>query len=361
MRVLLDATALGGAPRHRGVGTYQRELLGALAARSDLQVAALATTTTALPAGVTRVPVRRGAPGRVAHMERDVLLPRELRRWRADVVHCPDPEPPRRAPAPLVQTLFDVIPLVVDDPALRARRRRWERHLAARYRRADAVVAISRHAADEGIRALGLDPARVRVAPLGVGAGYRPEGPVQRLEGDVPYVLVVGEHARRKGFADSFAVIGAVAEAGLPHRLAVAGRIAPWVRPELDRLTAAAPRADRIDLLGFVDDLAPWYRGASLVLVTSRYEGFGLPAAEAMACGTPVVAYANTALAEVVGDGGVLVADGDVDAACAAVLELLRDDDARRQVGRCGRVRARAFDWSVCAEAHAEAYRAVIN
>jgi glycosyltransferase involved in cell wall biosynthesis len=64
----------------------------------------------------------------------------------------------------------------------------------------------------------------------------------------------------------------------------------------------------------------------------------------------------------VVGDGGVLVADGDVHAACVAVLDLLRDDDARAQVGWCGRMRAaRAFDWSVCAEAHAQAYRAVLK
>jgi glycosyltransferase involved in cell wall biosynthesis len=88
-------------------------------------------------------------------------------------------------------------------------------------------------------------------------------------------------------------------------------------------------------------------------------EGFGLPAAEAMAAGTPVVAFDNSALSEVVGGGGVLVADGDV-ASMVANLQLLLDDPAAwREQSRLGRQRARAFDWQESARAHADVFHKV--
>lgn len=358
--VLLDATPLAGAAAYRGVGTYVRQLASALAREPDLRVLAL-DPGVELPAGVTSVPIRRRAPGRLQATEQELRLPIDLRRAaraEIDVFHSTGIDAPRRCPRPFVQTLYDVIPLVSDDPALAKVRRRWGR-LAPRYRRADAVIAISRHAADDGIRTLGLDPGRVSVAPLGVGPDYTPEGPA--ASADEPYLLSVGEHSRRKGLAEAFAVIGELADAGYPHHLRVAGRIAPWVRPELEALRRRAAHPERIELLGWVPDLAALYRGATALVVASRYEGFGLPAVEAMACGTPVVAFDNSATSEVVGGGGLLVTDGDVPALTAALRALIDDDSGRRELGRRGLARARHFDWDACARTHAEVYRSVVR
>ncbi|MBV8980183.1 MAG: glycosyltransferase family 4 protein [Acidimicrobiia bacterium] len=103
--------------------------------------------------------------------------------------------------------------------------------------------------------------------------------------------------------------------------------------------------------------LAAVYRRAALVLQPSEREGFGLPVVEAMACGTPVVAFANTAIPEVVGDGGELVPDGDVAAMVRTVTAVLADDEMRRSLVERGLARAGRFSWRRSAEAHADVYR----
>ena len=104
-------------------------------------------------------------------------------------------------------------------------------------------------------------------------------------------------------------------------------------------------------------DLAALYRGADLVLVPSRYEGFGLPALEAMASGAPLVAYDNSSLPEVVGDGGLLVADGDVAALAQAARSVLTEPARRRRAPRAGPAQAAGFTWDTAAARYVEIYR----
>lgn len=354
--VLVDARELTGESGWSGIGTTIRGLLTGLAAVGGLEVRALVTPDVTLPAGIRPVPIQRFAKDgrRRSIVEHQVRLPYHLARRTADVFHNPTAHPPAVVRGPWVQTLFDVIPLVVPDPNLEVLRRRWRR-LAPRYRRADRVAAISRHAADEGIRHLGLDPARVEVVHLGADPAFH-AAPDER-DTERPFVLLVSEYSRRKGFDHAFEVIGRLAEAGLPHRLCLAGRIPPHVRPELEALVAASPAPERVELLGFVDDLPALYRQASLVLVSSRYEGFGLPALEAMASGTPVVAYDNTSLPEIVGDGGTLVPDGDVAALATAAARLLRSSAAAQESEAAGLARAATFTWEATARAYADLYR----
>jgi glycosyltransferase involved in cell wall biosynthesis len=354
--VLLDARELTGESSASGVGTTIRGLLTGLAGRGT-DVRALAEPRLELPAGVTRVPIQRFVQGgrRRAVLEHELRLPLELRRDDAAVFHNPLFHPPWRVDRPWVQTLYDVIPLVRPDAHTEVLRKRWRR-FTPRYRKADAVVAISRHAADEGTRVLGLDPHKVEVVPLAAWSGYRPAGPDEVRDDGPPYLLVVGEYSHRKGFADAFAVAAAVADAGLPHRLVVAGRVPPHVAGELDALVGAAPRPDRIDVRGFVPDLGALYRHADLVLVPTRYEGFGLPALEGMASGVPVVSYDNSSLPEVVGDGGVLVPDGDVVALADAAVRVLREPALAEDLRGRGRDRAATFSWDRVAEGYAEIY-----
>lgn len=123
----------------------------------------------------------------------------------------------------------------------------------------------------------------------------------------------------------------------------------------LDRLTLTG-RVDSAELLGL-------YRRAELVVVPSRYEGFGLPAVEAMACGTPVVATRAGALTEVMErtGGGLLAPRDDPDALAAAIATLMADPDRRRTLARTGRERVvEAYSWPEIARTTADAYRSVI-
>lgn len=356
--VWLDATQLSPASASSGVGTYVSHLLEALAVRRDVDVLALTTEDATLPPGVQNMTVkRRLQSGRSSAIEQELRRTLEIRRRHGAVFHNPNTHPPAACPRPWVQTLHDVIPLVYDDPVMSVLKKRFER-FGPRYRRADAVIAVSRHAADEGIRLWNLDPARIEVIHHGVGARFRaaPGGPA-----DPPYVSVVAEFSKRKGFDVAFSVVAELAASGYPHRLVVAGKVQPWYAAEFETLVAAAPRPDRLEVLGFVDDLPAVYRGSSVHLVTSRYEGFGFPALEAMASGVPVVAFANSSIPEVVGDAGVLVPDGDVAAMVRAVRRVLDDPVLRSELSQAGLERAGAFTWAASAARHAEVYARVAS
>ena len=99
-------------------------------------------------------------------------------------------------------------------------------------------------------------------------------------------------------------------------------------------------------------------RAASLVLVPSRYEGFGLPALEAMASGVPVVAYDNSSLPEIIGPGGLLVPDGDATALADAARAVLTTPSLAVEQRERGLARAGELTWSATARAYAEIYRA---
>jgi alpha-1,3-rhamnosyl/mannosyltransferase len=356
--VIIDAQALSSVAAGSGTGTYVRGLLGGLAECTDLSIAAPCRADVVLPPNVHRRTVHRWSQRpRAALMENALRLPLELavRRPRHAVFHNPSFHAPPAVGQPYVQTLHDVIPLVFDSPDLQALRARWRR-FTPRYRRAAAVIAVSRFSADEGIRVLGLDPGRVHVAHHGIDAAFVPSG---TGPSDPPYLLTVGEFGLRKGTAEAFAVMDELVDAGFPHRLVVAGQVHDAGRADLAALHADARHPERIDLLGYVPDLVSLYQGASGFLGTSRYEGFGLPALEAMACGVPVVAFANSAVTEVVGTGGDLVPDGDVSAMAAALRRILENPDLADERRQAGLQHAAQFTWTRSATLHAEVYRAV--
>jgi alpha-1,3-rhamnosyl/mannosyltransferase len=252
--------------------------------------------------------------------------------------------------------LHDLIPLVVEAELFEAPARRW-RHVGRRLRHAEIVCTNSWCTAVDAVRLFGVEEERIRVIPLGVGSHFQPPG--SRARPHPPTVLYVGEYGPHKGFAEAFAVAGLIAEAGLPHDLEMASYLAPWYESIVRELLAHAPRPDRVKLLGYVDDIAPAYQRADALIVTSRYEGFCLPALEAMACGTPVVAFSNSAISEVVSGGGVLVPDGDVAALATALVDTLNDQVRWKEISDRGIEHARAFSWSRCAGAHADVFRAV--
>ena len=200
-----------------------------------------------------------------------------------------------------------------------------------------------------------MSPSRVEVVPLGVDPRFRPRDHAQP---DPPYVLYVGAWGPHKGMAEALAVVDALAELGYPHRLSMAGPGDAWMRARVAAHVAACQHPDRVDLRFWVDDLVPLYQGASALAFTSRAEGFGLPIVEAMACGTPVVAFANTSIPEVAGDAAVLVNDGDVAALVAAVRDVLDNDARAAELRAAGQARAAAFGWDKTVDAYADIFLA---
>ncbi|MGH9122833.1 MAG: glycosyltransferase, partial [Acidimicrobiales bacterium] len=264
--VIVDATALTSVARGSGIGTYTRGLLEALGRREDLSVTALATTSAPIPPGISPRIVRRMARRpRAEVLEHAVLISADValaRRGGGGVFHNLGFHAPWGVPTPWVQSLHDVIPLVLDDPDVQMLRARWKR-FGPRYQGASAVIAVSEFSAQEGVKVLGLDPARVHVVHHGVNPACHPG---TDWPADPPYLLVVGEYARRKGFDRAIAVIDALADAGYPHTLKVAGTVHDWGEDELHGLAASARHPDRVAILGHVNDLVALYQGAHAFL-----------------------------------------------------------------------------------------------
>jgi glycosyltransferase involved in cell wall biosynthesis len=335
---------------------FLRSLVEHLAQNPSVSISTLVAPGTTVPATITSVQIRRLAIRRFETFEHVLRLGMDIRRAAPDVFHSPALEPPLRCDRPWVQTLHDVTPMIYDHPDFDRERRRW-RAVFARMRKATAIAAVSHYSAETAIRIAGLDPGRVHVVPNGVHPSFAP--PAARVESDPPYLLSVGVYGPHKGYAEAFEVVDELARRGHPHRLKVVGTLTPWRRGRIAALLEDRTHADRVDLLGFVpdDELRALYAGATALIVTSRCEGFGLPAVEAMATGTPVVSFSNTALTEVIDGGGALVGDGDV-AAMSAELAALIDDRSRwLALSEHGMARAKAFDWNDVAIRYADIYR----
>jgi glycosyltransferase involved in cell wall biosynthesis len=363
VKVAVDATAV--PTRLTGAGVYAARVLAGLAARDDLEVEAFCApgSTGALAApGLVLRPVALAGAGRPARIAWTQLLAgRAARRAGADLLHGVHYELPVAARLPQVVTVHDLTMLTHPEwhEASKVRWFGWamRRAVAA----ATRVLCVSATTAADLAEVLGVGSERVDVTPL--GTDLRPASPEQvadlrrRLGLDGPYLLGLGTVEPRKDLPTLVRAFAALAS-DLPHRLVLAG-LAGWGAGDLAAAVAASGVADRVLVAGYVSeaDKAALLTGADVFAYPSRYEGFGLPVVEAMACGSPVVTTTGGSLPEVAGDAATLIEPGDDDALAAAIAKLATDPAARQDAAARGRRRAAAFTWARCAELTAAAYR----
>ena len=386
MRVGLDATPLLG-PR-TGVGRYVAGLAGALATLAGPEPEELALVpfswrgTRDLPGGGLGGPRvrfgRRRAPARLlqAAWARLSWPPVEWLSGPVEVFHGTNFVAPPARRAATVVTVHDLTYLRFPEMVTDA---------SARYRdlvplalgRGAVVCTPTAAVAAEVAAEYGLPPDRLVATPLGVDPSWRratPPDPSWLATHGLPgrYLLFVGNREPRKNLAGLLTayrqLLVGVGVGNGPKATEGAGTATvpplvlvgpPGWGEALD--TAGLP-PDTIRTPGYLpqDDLVRVVAGAAALVVPSWYEGFGLPALEALACGTPVVASDLPAHREVLGDQAELTPPGDPDALAAALARVLDDPGGgRRRAAR--RARASGFTWENCAQSTLSAYRLALE
>jgi glycosyltransferase involved in cell wall biosynthesis len=375
-RVLLDLTPLVTSAALRGIGRYVRGLVQGLYAIGQdqwqgIEIAGLAATDAVdqLLEPIARLDeYARLLPRPLAKncdLRRSALITfqcvRAARKAGADLLHITEPRgtPVSRHPIVTV-TSHDLIvlaqyrqylPPIPGWPVLY----RGLEHL--RYGSSKRILAISEATKRDLVEILGMDPQRIEVVYHGVDhERFRPEPAAgearmiaELLGSTAPYIVYLGAGDPRKDLDTLVEAHARIVQQGV--RLVFAGHLKRERRQQLEQLALRLGSRESLCFAGFVEDaLVPaLYRQAQAHVFPSRYEGFGLPVLEALACGTPTITSPGSSLDEVAGGAAEIVPCGEPDRLAAALERVLSDSALRASMVERGIARASQFTWPGCA------------
>lgn len=336
-----------------------------------------------LPSGTARV--RTGADTWVRRVSRDslgsnlaklwfeqVVFPMACRFAQMDVAHVPYFAPPLQSQVPTVVTIHDLIPLLLPEYRGSIGVRAYMRLVSTAAKRTTLILTDSRSSASDIHRVLHIPPERIRVVYLAADSSYRPVDQAGqsalrvRLRLPERFILYLGGFDVRKNVSKLLAAYARARPRLGDTELVIAGTL-----PFEDTAFAPDPRRIADDLgigehvlfTGWVseEDKPALYSAAAVFAFPSRYEGFGLPVLEALACGTPAVVGAGSSLEEVVGEGGLVVAPDDDAAIADALIRLTVEPALRDGLARRGLSHARRFSWERTAQETWLAYQEVLK
>ena len=390
LHLSLDVTAVPTNPV--GAGQYTLQLTRVLDQRPDVELLVVArrrdgSRWRAVAPGsgvVTVAPELR--PLRLAWEQ--IRLPVLLKHQTVEVHHGPHYTMPEHSKVPAVVTIHDLSFFEAPQWHERSKVLLFQRAIRVAARRAAVVVCPSQATADELARWCrvdgdvvvahhGVDLNRFRpvesapgsdaalLSELEIGStrvrgsgGAGAGGGAGRLGDGTPFLVFVGTLEPRKDVPTLVHAFARVAGRHPEARLVLAGG-AGWGASQVEEAVAASGMRSRIIRTGYVkDDIIPaLFRAAVAVVYPALYEGFGLPALEAMACGAPLITSSGSAMEEVTGDSATLVPPGDVVALSEALDGALAGDGPDAERRRRGLDIAARHTWAASASKHMEAYR----
>jgi glycosyltransferase involved in cell wall biosynthesis len=231
------------------------------------------------------------------------------------------------------------------------------------------LTAVSESTRQDAIRVLGISPEKIAATQLGVDPAFRPinDTATKRKVAkkyDLPerFILYVGLLEPRKNLPMLIRAYKRLIDGSENFKLVLVGRYG-WRYEELLRQINNLDLEGMVHFTGYVsqEDLPLVYNLSSLFVYPTLYEGFGLPALEAMACGVPVITTDVSSLPEIVGEAGILVPVNNVEALYGAMIAVLGDEDLRRKMINKGIQRAAKFTWEQTAKLTFQVYQQVMR
>lgn len=343
-----------------GSGQYTRHLVGALLVLG-VRVTLVAPKGRILdPPPGANILLTRSTQGRNLGKVffEQVDFPHAAQTAGADLAHVPYWGGPLRSPVPTVVTIHDLVPLLLSAYRGGPLVRLYTSLVAASARGAAAVLTDSQASRQDILTHLGFPPEQVYAIPLAVDDAYTPhpnsgmDTAIHQKYGlPTSYVLYLGGYDVRKNLRILLQAYAYVRNGvGDEYPLVLAGRLPTRASPHFPPIKPLCQELhleDAIYLIGPVDeaDKPALYRTAACFVYPSRYEGFGLPPLEAMACGAPVVAANTSSLPEVIGEAGFLVSPDDARGMAGAIIAILLQEELAQTLRQRGLAQAARFSW----------------
>lgn len=371
MRIGIDATAL--PPKPVGAGNYIIHLIRALVAFDGEDE--LVIFSQKMGPSLINLPERRQVEWVILADKNpaarliweQTLFPQLIQRSRVDLLHSLHYTRPIRLPCLSVVTFHDMTFFLYPQLHTFWKRSFFPLAIRASARKADALIAISESSRQDAIRLLNIPSKKIFTTQLGVDPSFRPISDLNEKRRvaekyDLPekFILYVGLVEPRKNLPILIHAYKKLVDNGVNHNLVLVGRYG-WRFEEVLHQIDALRLEDKILLAGYVSqaDLPLVYNLSSLFVYPTIYEGFGLPALEAMACGIPVITTEVSSLPEIVGEAGVLVPANDQQALYKAINKVLQDPELHRDLTNKGLKRAAKFSWQQTAQLTMQVYRQV--
>lgn len=357
-RLVIDARLAG----HSGIGTYLDHVLPRVVSLlAPWRPLVLARTASRLNLSSLLAPYAEVATWDVPPLGVRNLLSAPPGAGPRDLLWTPHFNVPVRGSSPLAVTLHDLLPVTAPRLAGRGRSfpvRLWLHVIRARAR---VIFSVSEFTRREAVLRGGLDDARLVVTPLGVDRRWFDAGSTARPvtepgDSSVPTIIFVGlpkPHKNLTRLLQAFASISSQ----IPHRMMLVTATRGIRNVDLGVMPMVRAMGERVALVEQVPlpELIERVRSAQFAALPSLHEGFGLPALEAMAAGTPLLVSGAGGLPEVCGDAALYCDPLSVEDIARGLLRLATDPELRARLSDAGSRRAASFSWERCASRTAEA------
>lgn len=297
------------------------------------------------------------------------VLPGLVEKSRVDLLHSLHYTKPLRLSCASVVTFHDMTYYLY--PQMHTMRRRMVFPTAMRIsaRQADALISVSESTRQDMIRLLDVHPDKVFTTPLGVDPSFKVTDNENKLRQvaekySLPeqFILYLGTIEPRKNLPLLIQIYKQLVDEGILHKLVLVGKYG-WMYDEVLDLIKELDLQSKVIMTGYIaqNDLPLVYNLASLFVYPTIYEGFGLPALEAMACGVPVITSRIASLPEIIGEAGLLVTVGNEKELKQAMERILEDIDLRNELVQKGFDRSKLFTWERTAELTQTVYKKVLE